>query len=41
MRARGAPMPDDLGARNHRVAAILLTIMAVLALAALLLGIRW
>ncbi len=34
-------MPDDLGARNRRVAVILLAIISTLALAALLVGIRW
>jgi hypothetical protein len=33
--------PDDLRARNRRTARALLAIMAALALAALLVGIRW
>ncbi|MGH7323881.1 MAG: hypothetical protein ACREJ9_04450 [Candidatus Rokuibacteriota bacterium] len=41
MSARGTLMPDDLGARNRRVAVILLAIISTLALAALLVGIRW
>jgi hypothetical protein len=32
---------DDLDLKNRRVARILLTIMGVLALAGLLVGIRW